>query len=75
MMSAKIVTLVLFKTKIFLKKGYDVIISVYDAINKISSRYSNYIVDVVMWRNFGNSSISMREVIVTSILKEFEGLP
>ena len=49
MMSAKIVTLVLFKTKIFLKKGYDVIISVYDDINKVSSRYSNYIVDVVMW--------------------------
>ena len=27
-----------------------------------------YIVDVVMWPKFGNSSISMREVTITTIL-------
>ena len=43
-------------------------IPVDDVINKILSRGSNYIVDVFMWPKFGNSSISMREVITTSIL-------
>ena len=31
------------------------------------SRDSNYIVDVLMWPKFGNCSISMRQVITTSI--------
>ena len=35
---------------------------------KIWSGDSNYIVDVVMQPKFGNSRISMREVIKTSIL-------
>ena len=35
--------------------------------NKILSYESSYIIDVVMWPKFGNSSISVREVI-TSIL-------
>ena len=65
MMSAKLATLGLLKIKVFWNKGYDVIISVHDVTNKILSRDSNYIVDVVM---FSNSSISMREVIITSIL-------
>ena len=56
------------KTKIFRSKGYDVIISDYEIINKILSRDSNYIVDVIMWPKFGNSSISVREVIITLIL-------
>ena len=68
MMSAKMATPGLRKIKVFWKKGYDVIIFVNDVINKILSRDSNYIVDVVMWPKFGNSSISMREVIITSIL-------
>ena len=68
MMSAKLATLGLLKIKVFWNKGYDVIISVHDVTNKILSRDSNYIVDVVMWPKFGNSSISMREVIITSIL-------
>ena len=51
----------------FWNKGYDVMIYVYDVTNKILSRDSNGIVDVVMWSEFGSSSISMREVI-TSIL-------
>ena len=35
---------------------------------KILSRDSNYIVDVGMWPEFGNSSVSVREVLITSIL-------
>ena len=68
MMSAKMATLGLLKIKVFWNKGYDVIISVHDVTNKILSRDSNYIIDVVMWPKFGNSSISIREVIITSIL-------
>ena len=71
MISAKMATLGLLKIKVLWNKGYDVIIFVYDATNKILSSESNFIVDVVMWSNFGNSSISMREVIIiiiTSIL-------
>ena len=47
-----------WKTKIF----------VHDVTNKILWRDSNYILDVVMWPTFGNSIISMKEVIITSIL-------
>ena len=53
---------------LFWNKGYDVITFVDDVTNKILSRDSNYIVDVFMWPKFGNCSISMREVISTSIL-------
>ena len=48
MMSAKLATPGLLKIKIFQNKGYDVIIPDYDVTNKILSRDSNYIVDVVM---------------------------
>ena len=68
MISAKIVTPGLLKITVFWNKGYDVIISVHDVTNKILSRDSNYNVNVVMWPKFGNSSISVREVIITSIL-------
>ena len=68
MMSAKIATLGLLKVKLFWNKGYDAIISVHDVTNKVLSRESNYVVDVVMWPKFGNSSVSIREVIITSIL-------
>ena len=71
MMSAKMATLgflTINTIKVFLNKGYDLIISVNDVTNKILSRNSSYIVDGVMWPKFGNSSISMREVIITSIL-------
>ena len=61
-------TLGLLKIKIFWNKGYDVIISVHDVTNKILSLDSYYIVDMVKWPKFDNSSISMREVILTSIL-------
>ena len=68
MMSAKMAKPGLLKTTVFWNKGYDVIIPVDDVTNKILSRDSNYIVDVVMWPKFGNSSICIREVIITSIL-------
>ena len=68
MMSAKMATLGLLKIKVFWNKGYDVITSVCDVTNKILSRESNYIADVVMWPKFGNFSISMREVNIISIL-------
>ena len=68
MMSAKMATPGLLKIKAFWNKGYDVIISVHDVTNKLLSRDSNYIVDVVVWPKFGNYNISMREVIITSIL-------
>ena len=68
MMSAKMATPSLLELTVFWNKGYDVIIFVDEVTNKILSRDSNYIVDVFMWPKFGNCSISMREVITTSIL-------
>ena len=68
MMSAKMATPGFLKIKVLWNKDYDLIISAHDVTNKIVSRDSNYIVDVVMWPNFGNSSISMRDVIITSVL-------
>ena len=68
MMSAKLATLDLFKLKVTWNKGYDVIVFVHDVNNNILSLYSNYIVDVVIWPKFGNLSIFMTELIITSIL-------
>ena len=68
MMSAKMATSDLLKIKIFWNKGYYAIYSVYDATNKILLHDPNYIVGLVMWPKFGNSSICIREVIITSIL-------
>ena len=67
MKSAKLATLGLLKIKVCWNKGYKVVIFVHNVPNKILSRDSNYIVDVAIWRKFGNASISMREVIITSI--------
>ena len=68
MMPAKIAALGLLKTKVFWNKDYEVIISVHHVtITKILLRKSSYIVNVVVWPKFGNSSISMR-VVITSIL-------
>ena len=53
LMSVKLVSLSLHKTKIFQNKGYDVVIVDYDVTNKIVPRDSNYIVDLVMWPKFG----------------------
>ena len=70
-MSAKMATPGLLKIKIFWNKGYDVIVSVHEVFNKILSCDSNYIADV-MWPKFGNSNVSMRDVIIASALWEFD---
>ena len=67
MMSPKMATTGLLKIMVFWNKGYDIIIPV-DDVTKNKSGDSNYIVDVSMWLKFGNTSISMREIITTSIL-------
>ena len=67
MISAKMAAPVLLKIKVFWSKYYDIIISVNDVTNRILSRDSNYIVDAAIWPKFGNSSISMRNVIIKSI--------
>ena len=67
-MSARLATPGLLKITVVWKKGYDIIVSVDDVTDKILSRDSDYIVDVFMWPKFGNCSISMREVITTSVL-------
>ena len=58
----------LLKITVFWDKGYDVIISVNDVTKKNLWGDSNYIVDLFMWPKFGNSIISLREVITMSIL-------
>ena len=68
MKSAKMATPGLLEKTVFWNKGYDVIISFDDVTNKILSRDSIYILDMFMWPKFGNCTISMREVITTSIL-------
>ena len=66
-MSTKMAMLGLLKIMLFWNKDY-VTTCVYDVTDKILSRDSDYIVDVVMWPKFGNSSISISEVTRTSIL-------
>ena len=56
MMPAKMATLGLLKMKVFWSKDRDAIICVHDVTNKILSRDWNYIVNVVMWPKFGNST-------------------
>ena len=61
MISAKKTSLSSLRVKLFWSKGNVVIISVYSVINKILSNYidSNYILNVAMWPEFGNSSTSI----------------
>ena len=68
MMPAKMAPPGVLKIMVFWNKSYGVIIPVNDGTNKILSRDSNYIVDVLMWPKFSNSSITVREVITASIL-------
>ena len=68
MMSTKMATPGILKIKFFWDKCHDIIISVHEVTNKILSSDWDYIVIVVMWPKFGNSSISMREFIITSNL-------
>ena len=67
MMSEKMAGPALLKIKGFWNKGYYVIYSVYDVTKKTLSHDSNIIMDLVMWPKSGNSSICIREVIITSI--------
>ena len=46
--------------------------SAHDVTNKFLSRDSSYTVDLVTRAKFSNSSISKREVIITSILLGFD---
>ena len=48
MMSAKMATQGLLKIKVFENKDYEIIVPTHDFINKVLSRGSEYIVDVVM---------------------------
>ena len=48
MMSAKMATVGLLKIKLFRNKSYDIITIVNDVTNKILSRESNCVVDMVM---------------------------
>ena len=68
LISAKMAIPGLLKVTTFWNNGYDVIIFVHDVTKKILSGNSNYIVNLVMWSKFGHSIISMREVIIISIL-------
>ena len=65
---SKMATLGLLKVKVFWNEVYEVIISTHDVTSNILSRDSNYIVNIVMWPKFGNSNVSTKEVIITSIL-------
>ena len=68
MISTKLATLDLPEIKLLWNNGYEVVNFFHDVSDKILSRDSNYIVDVIMWPKFGNSSVSMTEVIIASIL-------
>ena len=59
MLPANIATSDLPQVKIFWDKDYDAIISLHDITKKNLSRDTNHIIDMIMWRKFGNSSISM----------------
>ena len=48
MMSAKMATVGLLKIKLFRNKSYDIIMVVNDITNKMLSRESNCVVDMVM---------------------------
>ena len=67
-MPAKMAAVGLLKINEFWNKGYGVIIFVHDVTNKILSRDSIYIMDVVMEPKVGSSSIAIKKAIITSIL-------
>ena len=54
-----------------LNKGIFIIFFFY-VTNKVLSYVSNSIAGEITWLTFGNSSISMKELIITSILLEFD---
>ena len=73
MISVKLATPSLLKKKVFWNKRYDIIIYVHGVTNKILSRDSNYIVDVVCQQSLHFYEMHfflhfMKEVIIISIL-------
>ena len=75
MMSAKMATLGLLNIKVFWNKGYDVIVYVLDVKNQILLRDSNCIVDVVIWKKFGNLGIYMRMYHNFNVIKTWPEKP
>ena len=65
---AKFATPGRLKVKIFQNKSHDAIILYSDVTSKTLSCDSNCVVNVFMWPNFGNSSISVTKVIMPSRL-------
>ena len=70
MMPAKMATLGLLQINVFWNKGYDGIFFANEVAKKNLSHDLNYIVNVLMWPKFGRCSISMREVMITSVLHQ-----
>ena len=68
MISAKMTTLDLLKIKVYENKDYNVKNPLHDVTNKDLWCDSNSLVEMVIWPKFGNSSISIKEVIIMSIL-------
>ena len=68
MLPTKVANLGFFKIKVFWNKGYDVKVFVHDLTTKILLHDLNDIVDAAIWSKFGNSSISMKGVTITSTL-------
>ena len=66
MMPARMASLGYSTLKIYFE--IKIMTSFHDITNKMVSRDSYHIVDVVMRSKFSNSNISKREVIITSIL-------
>ena len=69
-MSAKLATLDLVKIKLFWNNCYDVIIFLHDVSDNIWSRDLSWITEVVMGQKFGNSIISITEVIILQFYKD-----
>ena len=63
MMLAKLATPDLLKITVFWIKSYDVILWVYNVINKILLRDSICVVNVVAWPKFDNLIISMKDFV------------
>ena len=72
MVHSKLATLGVLKTKLFWNKIYDILVLVHKVTNKILSSDSNYIVDLVIWAKFGNSTLSLWEVVIATILLGFD---
>ena len=71
MMSAKLATLGLLEIKVTWNKGYDVIIYIHEFSNKISSRDSSYIADVVNDQNLVTLAFFWQKLSEPQFYKDF----